>query len=159
MRLCWARASRSRVRVVVVAVFGDAHAHAEALDAVIGAAEACGVQELWSLGDMTGRGPDPEHVVARTRERCAVALSKAGSRTLRWAAVEAAHHAWRPSNPWHPLYSDITARAGKHSAKSAVARKVLIAAWHVLSRQQSFKPAAPRRARPASASSRCFLAA
>ena len=59
---------------MVVAVFGDAHAHAEALDAVIGAAEACGVQELWSLGDMTGRGPDPEHVVARTRERCAVAL-------------------------------------------------------------------------------------
>jgi hypothetical protein len=60
--------------VVVVAVFGDAHAHAEAFDAVIGAAEACGVQELWSLGDMTGGGPDPEHVVARTRERCAVAL-------------------------------------------------------------------------------------
>ena len=60
--------------MVVVAVFGDAHAHAEAFDAVIGAAEACGVEELWSLGDMTGRGPDPEHVVARTRERCAVAL-------------------------------------------------------------------------------------
>ena len=60
--------------MVVVAVFGDAHAHAEALDTVIGAAEACGVQELWSLGDMTGGGPDPEHVVARTRERCAVAL-------------------------------------------------------------------------------------
>ena len=59
---------------MVVAVFGDAHAHAEALDAVIGAAEACGAQELWSLGDMIGRGPDPEHVVARTRERCAVAL-------------------------------------------------------------------------------------
>ena len=41
---------------------------------MIGAAEACGVQALWSLGDMTGGGPDPEHVVARTRERCAVAL-------------------------------------------------------------------------------------
>jgi predicted phosphodiesterase len=55
-------------------VFGDAHGHAEALDAVIGAAEECGAQELWSLGDMIGRGPDPEHVVTRTRERCAVAL-------------------------------------------------------------------------------------
>ena len=63
-----------RVRGVVVAVFGDAHGHAEALDAVIGAAEACDAQELWSLGDMIGRGPDPEHVVTRTRERCAVAL-------------------------------------------------------------------------------------
>src|SRR5512133_241637 len=31
------------------------------------------------------------------------ALSKAGSRTLRWAAVEAAHQAWRETNPWHQL--------------------------------------------------------
>jgi len=59
---------------VVVAVFGDAHGHAQALDAVIAAAAACDAQQLWSLGDMIGRGPDPEHVVARTRERCAVAL-------------------------------------------------------------------------------------
>jgi transposase len=87
------------------------------------------------------------------------ALSKAGSRTLRWAAVEAAQHAWRPTNPWHQLYTDLAARAGKNPAKSAVARKILIAAWHVLSRRQPFKPAAPRRATSASASSRCFLAA
>jgi predicted phosphodiesterase len=60
--------------VTLVAVFGDAHAHAEACDAVIAAAEAAGAEELWSLGDMVGGGPDPEHVVARTRERCAVAL-------------------------------------------------------------------------------------
>jgi predicted phosphodiesterase len=59
---------------VLVAVFGDAHAHAEAFDAVLAAAEAAGAQELWSLGDMVGGGPDPEHVVARTRERCTVAL-------------------------------------------------------------------------------------
>jgi hypothetical protein len=57
-----------------VAVFGDAHAHAEALDAVIAAAGEHDAEELWSLGDMIGRGPDPEHVVARTRERCRVAL-------------------------------------------------------------------------------------
>ena len=62
------------------------------------------------------------------------ALSKAGSRTLRWAAVEAAQHAWRPTNPWHQLSTDLAARAGKNPAKSAVARKILIAAWHVLSR-------------------------
>jgi predicted phosphodiesterase len=59
---------------MLVAVFGDSHAHAEALDAVIGAAEGCGVQELWSLGDMVGGGPDAEYVVRRTRERCRVAL-------------------------------------------------------------------------------------
>src|SRR4051794_19490155 len=57
-----------------VAVFGDVHAHAEALDPVLHAAEEHGADELWSLGDMIGRGPDPEHVVAHTRERCRVAL-------------------------------------------------------------------------------------
>jgi predicted phosphodiesterase len=57
-----------------VAVFADAHAHAEAFDAVLAAADAAGVDALWSLGDMVGGGPDPEHVVGRTRERCAVAL-------------------------------------------------------------------------------------
>jgi transposase len=89
------------------------------------------------------------------------ALSKAGSRTLRWAAVEAAHQSWRPTNPWHGLYCDITKRAGKNPAKSAVARKILIAAWHVLSREQPFKPARPRTtdSTNVSASSRCFLAA
>ena len=87
------------------------------------------------------------------------ALSKAGSRTLRWAAVEAAHQSWRPSNPWHELYTQLAARHGKNPAKSAVARKVLIAAWHVLSRDQPFKPSRSRGATPVSASSRCFLAA
>src|SRR5215207_11254300 len=58
------------------------------------------------------------------------ALSKAGSRTLRWAAVAAAPHAWRPTNPWHQLYTDVAKRAGKNPAKSAVARKILIATWH-----------------------------
>ena len=81
------------------------------------------------------------------------ALSKAGSRTLRGAAVEAAQHAWRPSNPWHRLYTDLAGRDGKNPAKAAVACMVLITAWRVLSRQQLFKPPAV-----VSANSRCFLA-
>jgi len=90
--------------------------------------------------------------VSQSGERSATgALSKAGSRTLRWAAVEAANQAWRPSNPWHEHYLRISARHGKNPAKSAVARKLLIAAWHVLSRREPFKPAP--------ASSRCFLTA
>src|SRR5436190_18605789 len=85
------------------------------------------------------------------------ALSKAGSRTLRWAAVEAAHQAWRETNPWHELYLSIAARAGKNPAKSAVARKVLIASWHVLGRHQPFKPAGSNEPVQVSASSRCYL--
>ena len=58
----------------MVAVFADPHAHAEALEAVLLAAASAGAESLWSLGDMVGGGPDPEHVVARTRECCTVAL-------------------------------------------------------------------------------------
>lgn len=68
------------------------------------------------------------------------ALAKSGPKTLRWAAVEAAQPAWRASSPWHRLYVDVGARQGSGQAKAAVARKVLIAAWHVLSRQQPFTP-------------------
>jgi transposase len=88
------------------------------------------------------------------------ALSKAGSRTLRWAAVEAAHAAWRPTNPWHQHYAALAKRAGKNPAKSAVARKILTACWHILSRQQPFKPSrSPTSGTDVSASSSCFLAA
>jgi transposase len=68
-------------------------------------------------------------------------ISKAGSPTLRWAAIEAAQHSWRPTNPWNRLYTRTKSRHGKaNPAKAAVARKVLIACWHVLSLQQPFKP-------------------
>jgi transposase len=67
-------------------------------------------------------------------------LSKAGSRTLRWAAVEAANQAWRPTNPFHGHYRRLEARHGKNPAKSAVARKLLITSWHMLSRNQVFCP-------------------
>src|SRR4029453_8851132 len=74
-------------------------------------------------------------------------LSKAGSRTLRWAAVEAANQAWRPANPWHGHYLRVSARHGKNPAKSSVARQPLICAWHMLSRDEPFKPPASTAAR------------
>ena len=50
----------------------------------------------------------------------------------------------RESNPWHDLYSDLCSRSARNDAKSAVARNVLTAAWHMLSLQQPFKPSRPR---------------
>ena len=88
-------------------------------------------------------------------------LSKSGSTILRWAAIEAAQQAWRPNNPWHQLYLDVKERCGGkgNPAKAAVARKVLIASWHVLSLQQPFTPSRPRGAStPAPANSRFSLA-
>jgi hypothetical protein len=78
-------------------------------------------------------------------------LSKAGADTLRWAAVEAAQHAWRATSPWYRLYTDTkTARATP--PKAAVARKILIAAGmssHDASRsgQAPPQPPSPRRER------------
>jgi predicted phosphodiesterase len=58
-----------------VAVFGDVHAHGEALTAVMAAAVDAGVQELWSLGDLVGSGPDAARVVGMVRAYCRVALA------------------------------------------------------------------------------------
>jgi transposase len=86
-------------------------------------------------------------------------MSKAGPDTLRWAAVEASQQAWRPTNPWNQLYADIKRRHGKaNPAKAAVARKILIASWHILSRNEPFNPSAPRATDPAPASSSIHLA-
>jgi transposase len=88
-------------------------------------------------------------------------LSKAGCKLLRWAAIEAAQQAWRPTNPWNALYRDVKARSGGkgNPAKAAVARKVLIAAWHVLALDEPFKSSRPRgAATPVPASSSCVLA-
>jgi transposase len=78
-------------------------------------------------------------------------LSKAGSRTLRWAAVEAANQAWRPTNPFHEHYRRLAARHGTNPAKVSVARKLLICSWHMLSRDQVFQ--LPRTINDAAASS------
>lgn len=59
---------------MLVAVLADAHAHGDALDAVLESADACGAEQFWSLGDMLGGGPDPERTVAATRKCCSVAL-------------------------------------------------------------------------------------
>ena len=121
------------------------------LDTIPGVGELLGLTFAAEIGDIA-RFPSARKLVgyaglapkvSQSGERSRTgALSKAGSRTLRWAAVEAAQQAWRPTNPWHELYRDVAKRAGKNPAKAAVARKVLIAAWHVLSASNPSSPPA-----------------
>jgi predicted phosphodiesterase len=59
---------------VRVAVFADVHAHAEALEAVLAAADRAGVDERWSLGDMFGTGLDAVRVATLVRASCALAM-------------------------------------------------------------------------------------
>jgi hypothetical protein len=96
-----------------------------------------------------------------TVERAAARSASRARGLLGWAAIEAAQQAWRESNPWHELYLDV-ARRSRHTnaAKAAVARKILIAASHMLSRNEPFNPAARRTSGTSvPASSRLALAA
>jgi diadenosine tetraphosphatase ApaH/serine/threonine PP2A family protein phosphatase len=55
-----------------VAVLSDIHANLVALDAVLAAVPS--VDEVWSLGDVVGYGPQPDEVVARLRELGAIGI-------------------------------------------------------------------------------------
>ncbi len=57
-----------------VAAITDIHANLPALEAVLEAIDAVGVDEIWCLGDMVGYGADPDACTALVRERCALCL-------------------------------------------------------------------------------------
>jgi transposase len=59
-------------------------------------------------------------------------LSKQGSPELRWALVEAAHHACRPRSPDHSLYLTIKTERGSQRATLTIARKLAHRAYHLL---------------------------
>jgi transposase len=59
-------------------------------------------------------------------------LSKQGSPQLRWALVEAAHHACQRRSPDHDLYRAGKQRSGSKRAALTVARKIARRAHHIL---------------------------
>ena len=132
--------------------FAKADPRALLLDTIPGVGELLALTIAAEIGEIS-RFASPEKLVSYGRLAPRVhqsgqarprsgPLSKSGSRLLGWAAVEAAQQAWRESNPWHDLYLDVGRRSGhSNSAKAAVARKILLAAWHILSRNEPFKPA------------------
>jgi transposase len=124
------------------------------LMSIPGVAELLGLTLACEIGDIT-RFASPARLVGYSGLTPRITQSGQSSRTgpltktgpalLRWAAIEAAQQAYRPTNPWHQLYTDLRTKTGKtNPAKAAVARKILIATWHVLARQQPFKPSRSR---------------
>ena len=59
---------------VRVAVITDIHANLPALEAVLGAIDAAGVDEIWCLGDVVGYGAEPDECADLVRERCSLCL-------------------------------------------------------------------------------------
>jgi diadenosine tetraphosphatase ApaH/serine/threonine PP2A family protein phosphatase len=60
---------------VRVAAITDIHANLPALEAVLGAAKAAGVDEVWCLGDVVGYGVEPDACADLVRDQCDVCLA------------------------------------------------------------------------------------
>jgi transposase len=113
----------------------------KALCAIFGLGPVLGAHILAEVGDASRfrrarqvvrvAGLDP--VVSESAEsRRRGKLSKQGSPELRWALVEAAHHACQRRSPDHALYLAGKERSASKRAALTVARKIARRAYHVL---------------------------
>jgi transposase len=68
-------------------------------------------------------------------------ITKTGRRELRWAQIEAAWIAVRYSAYWKAEFERLTRRMPDNQAIVAIARKLLVAIWHVLTKQVADKHA------------------
>ena len=72
-------------------------------------------------------------------------ITKAGRRDLRYTMVQAAHHAVDKHPHWKRQFERLEPRLGRSKAVVAVARKLLIAVWHVLTEGCADKYADPEK--------------
>lgn len=71
-------------------------------------------------------------------------ITKAGSPTLRWLLVEAAHIAVRYDPHWQRIYDALRRRRGSKVALVAVARKLLVTIWHLLTHRTLYRGLQPQ---------------
>jgi transposase len=106
-----------------------------------------------AIGDVT-RFPTARHLVSylgldpRVRQSGAEParhgrISKQGPGEARHVLVEAAWHAARTTGPLRAFHERIAGRRGANVATVAVARKLVVIAWHMLSRDQDYAFARP----------------
>ncbi len=106
-----------------------------------GVALLAAVTLLAAIGDIT-RFPSAEKLVGYAGLGTYVHISgtlhqtgkitKSGRKDLRWTMVEAAQHAIKMDGHWKHEYERLAPRIGKHKAKVAIARKLLVGVWYVL---------------------------
>jgi len=109
---------------------------------------------LAAIGDIK-RFPDAKHLVgyaglgARIHDSGQTTrsgkITKAGRKELRAALVEAAQSAANSHPHWQAELARLEPRLGRNKAIVAIARKLLIAVWHVLTFQTADKYAEPLR--------------
>jgi len=99
---------------------------------------------LAAIGDID-RFPDAKHLVgyaglgARVHDSGHThrggRITKAGRKDIRWTMVEAARHAARSHAYWKGQFARLEPRLGKSKTYVAIARRLLVAVWHVLSKE------------------------
>jgi transposase len=70
-------------------------------------------------------------------------ITKQGRRDLRYAMVEAANRAVETHPHWKAVFGRLEPRLGRGKALVAVARKLLVVVWHVLSKAEADRNATP----------------
>lgn len=113
-----------------------------------------GVTILAAIGDIT-RFPDAKSLVGYAGLGARAHLSgtlhvtgritKAGRRDLRRSMVEAAHHAVECSPHWKAEFERLEKRKGRSKSVIAVGRMLLVALWHILSKAEADRHAAPQQ--------------
>jgi transposase len=96
---------------------------------------------LAAIGDIS-RFPNAEHLVGYAglggrvhdsgQTHRGGRITKAGRRDIRAVMVEAAHTASRTHRHWQAELARLEPRLGKNKAIVAIARKLLVAVWHIL---------------------------
>jgi hypothetical protein len=72
-------------------------------------------------------------------------ITKSGRRDIRCVMVEAAHTASRSHPHWRAELARLEPRLGHNKAIVAIARKLLVAVWHVLTKKGADRFAEPQR--------------
>ena len=68
-------------------------------------------------------------------------ITKAGSRTLRWAMIEAAQRVNPTRGKLWKFYERIQLKKGSKTARVALARKMLVIAWYLIKKKQAYRHA------------------
>lgn len=107
---------------------------------------------LAAIGDIS-RFPDAKHLVGYAGLGSRVhdsglstrtgRITKTGRRDLRAALVEAAQTAVNTHPHWKAVLARLEPRLGRNKAIVAIARKLLVAVWHVLAFQVAYKHTSP----------------
>lgn len=112
-----------------------------------------GMTILSAIGDIT-RFPSPRQLVGYSGLGSRVhasgntyrtgRISKQGRRELRTVLVESAWSAVRYSPYWKLRFERLKAQIGKQKAIVAIARKILVVVWHVLTKREADRHADPQ---------------